>query len=103
MEVENQTRASRDLENRLHQMELQERDLVNKIRDKDRLEEDIERMKQEMVNYSSQSKVDLSKFPPRASLTNLFRILIAKYLKPSHLSMGCRGHINRAKTSLTRK
>ena len=60
MEVENQTRASRDLENSLHQMELQERDLVNKIRDKDRLEEDIERIKQEMANFSSQSKVDVT-------------------------------------------
>lgn len=58
MEVENQTRVTRDLENNLHQMELEERDLVNKIRDKDRLEEDIERMKQEMVNFSGLSKVD---------------------------------------------
>ncbi|KAF8798951.1 hypothetical protein BYT27DRAFT_6885480 [Phlegmacium glaucopus] len=56
MEVENQTRASRDLENSLHQMELKELDLVNKIRDKDRLEEDIERMKQEMAELSVQSK-----------------------------------------------
>ena len=58
MEVENQTRVTRDLENNLHQMELDECDLVNKIRDKDRLEEDIERMKQEMANFSGQSKVD---------------------------------------------
>ena len=58
MEVENQTRVTRDLENNLHQMELEERDLVSKIRDKDRLEEDIERMKQEMANFSGQSKVD---------------------------------------------
>jgi DNA repair protein RAD50 len=58
MEVENQTRVTHDLENNLHQMELEERDLVNKIREKDRLEEDIERMKQEMTNFSSQFKVD---------------------------------------------
>ena len=63
MEVENQTRASRDLENGLHQMELEERDLVNRIRDKDRLEEDIKRIKQEMADFSGQSKVDcLSRF-----------------------------------------
>jgi hypothetical protein len=60
MEVENHTRVSRDLENSLHQMELQERDLVNKMRDKDRLEEDIERIKQEMANFSSQSKVNVT-------------------------------------------
>ena len=58
MEVENQTRVTHDLESKLHQMELEERDIVNKIRDKDRLEEDIERMKQEMVNFSGRSKVD---------------------------------------------
>ena len=62
MEVENQTRASRDLENSLHQMELKERDLVNKIREKDRLEEDIERMRQEMAEFSGQSKVDRHSF-----------------------------------------
>jgi len=62
MEVENHTRTSHDLENSLHQMELQERDLVNKIRDKDRLEEDIERLKQEMANFSSQSKVNCCSF-----------------------------------------
>jgi flagellin-like hook-associated protein FlgL len=62
MEVENHTRASHDLENSLHQMELQERDLVNKTRDKDRLEEDIERLKQEMANFSGQSKVNRRSF-----------------------------------------
>jgi len=58
MEVENQNRVTHDLESKLHQMELEERDLVNKIRDKDRLEEDIERMKQEMANFSGEYKVD---------------------------------------------
>jgi DNA repair protein RAD50 len=58
MEVENQSRVTHDLEHNLHQMELEERDLVNKIREKDRLEEDIERMKQEMANFSGLSKVD---------------------------------------------
>jgi len=62
MEVENQTRTSRDLENSLHQMELKELDLVNKIRDKDRLEEDIKRMEHETGDLSSQSKVDYHSF-----------------------------------------
>jgi len=48
---------SRDQENGLHQVELEERDLVNKLRDKDRLEEDMEKMRQEIATYLSQLKV----------------------------------------------
>ena len=48
---------SRDQENGLHGVELEERDLVNKLRDKARLEEDMEKMRQEIATYLSQLKV----------------------------------------------
>jgi DNA repair protein RAD50 len=48
---------SRDQENGLHQLELEERDLVNKLRDKDRFEEDMEKMRQEIATCLSQLKV----------------------------------------------
>ena len=48
---------SRDQENGLHQLELEERDLVNKLRDKDRFEEDMEKMRQEIATYLGQLKV----------------------------------------------
>lgn len=38
-------------------MELEERDLLNKIKDKERLEKDILRMTEEIADYTTQSKV----------------------------------------------
>jgi len=48
---------SRDLENGIHKVELEERDLISKLRDKDRFEEDMEKMRQEIATYLSQLKV----------------------------------------------
>ncbi|KIM43207.1 hypothetical protein M413DRAFT_444016 [Hebeloma cylindrosporum] len=55
-EAERQARMSREQENGLHKVELEERDLVNKLRDKDRYEEDMEKMRQEIATYLSQQK-----------------------------------------------
>lgn len=48
---------SRDQENGLHKVELEERDLMSKLRDKDRFEEEMEKMRQEIATYLSQLKV----------------------------------------------
>jgi DNA repair protein RAD50 len=48
---------SRDQENGLHKVELEERDLISKLRDKDRFEEEMEKMRQEIATYLSQLKV----------------------------------------------
>lgn len=48
---------SRDQENGLHKVELEERDLISKLRDKDRFEEEMEKMRQEIANFLTQLKV----------------------------------------------
>lgn len=48
---------SRDQENGLHKVELEERDLASKLRDKDRFEEEMEKMRQEIATFLSQLKV----------------------------------------------
>lgn len=48
---------SRDQENGLHKVELEERDLISKLRDKDRFEEEMEKMRQEIATFLTQLKV----------------------------------------------
>ncbi|KJA21183.1 hypothetical protein HYPSUDRAFT_141004 [Hypholoma sublateritium FD-334 SS-4] len=55
-EADRQTKAIRDLENNLHSMELDERDLLNKVKDKERLEKDILHTTEEVADYAAQSK-----------------------------------------------
>ncbi|KAJ3509992.1 hypothetical protein NLJ89_g4921 [Agrocybe chaxingu] len=55
-EAERQSNLSHELEKSLHQMEKEELGLLNKLRDKERLEEEAAKMKQEIVDLSAQSK-----------------------------------------------
>lgn len=56
-ESDRQTRLIRDIEKDLHELELKERDVSNRIRDKERMENDIERMKRDIITNSAQCKV----------------------------------------------
>ncbi|CAA7261579.1 unnamed protein product [Cyclocybe aegerita] len=55
-EAERQSNLSHELEKSLHQMEKEELGLLNKLRDKERLEEEAAKMKQEIMDLSAQSK-----------------------------------------------
>ncbi|KDR82825.1 hypothetical protein GALMADRAFT_112894 [Galerina marginata CBS 339.88] len=55
-ESDRQSRLCRDIENSLHSMQLEERDFLSKIQEKDRLDEEIERMKREIGTYVTQAK-----------------------------------------------
>lgn len=56
-EAERQKHLIRDIENNVHTMELEERDLLSKLNERDRLEKDIKRMDDEILQYIGQSKV----------------------------------------------
>ncbi|KAF9475656.1 hypothetical protein BDN70DRAFT_955105 [Pholiota conissans] len=55
-EADRQSLSIRDIENKLHSMELEERDLLSKAKDKERHEQDIDRMTQEIGTSSIQLK-----------------------------------------------
>lgn len=56
-EADRQSRLLRDLENTLHEREKNELELLNQAREKERYEEDIDRMTKEIVAFSAQGKV----------------------------------------------
>ncbi|KAF8195567.1 AAA domain-containing protein [Pholiota molesta] len=58
-EVDRQSQLIRDLENDLHSMELEERDLLSKAKEKERYEQDIDRMTEEIgANAIRQKDID---------------------------------------------
>lgn len=57
LERERQNASLRTIETSLHGMELSERDLTNEIREKEALEERIEVMQKEIVNFTNKIKV----------------------------------------------
>jgi DNA repair protein RAD50 len=56
-EVDRQSQLIRDLENDLHSMELEERDLLSKAKEKERYEQDIDRMTEEIGANAIRQKV----------------------------------------------
>lgn len=59
LERERQTSTARNFESSLHQMELNEKDLTNNLREKSALEDRVEQMKKEIVSLNNQLKVCL--------------------------------------------
>lgn len=57
MERDRQTNSTRNLETSLHQMELNEKDLLNEIREKSTLEQKIQQLKEDVVSFTNQLKV----------------------------------------------
>ncbi|PPQ65393.1 hypothetical protein CVT26_000018 [Gymnopilus dilepis] len=55
-EQDRQIRLCRDIESALHRLQLEESEKANEVREKNRLEEDVERMKQEIETYVTQAK-----------------------------------------------
>ncbi|KAH9480437.1 DNA repair protein RAD50 [Psilocybe cubensis] len=56
LEFDRQSRQCRDYENEIHQMQLDERDLSSKLQEKERLEEEVERLKRGNGTYATQIK-----------------------------------------------
>ena len=59
-ERERQTNAQRTFENDLHELQMRESNLANKLRDKDTLQANIEIMKTDIISFIARLKVDNS-------------------------------------------
>ena len=93
-EQDRQIRLCRDIESALHRLQLEESEKANEVREKNRLEEDVERMKQEIETYVTQAKVWRNAGEGISTKTLLGRKSTAKYPRLKRRSSHCKSNIN---------
>lgn len=98
IERDRQNAAIRTIETNLHTMELRERDLNNEIREKSALEGQIEVMKQDIIKFTTKSKVLLEECTSSDNLSSCRNSTLA-FRRLRHLLPRLMQITNRRRTS----